>query len=139
MIKNKTIETDTSLDEYLEKIEDPKKREDTSALIHILRLKTGIEPKIWGAGIVGFGRYHYKYESGHEGIAPLVGISARANAISVYLVPNFAERDLYLSKLGKHKSGKGCIYIQKLEHIDTGILGEMVVKSIEQINKMYPQ
>ena len=93
---------------------------------------------MWGTSIVGFGIYHYKYESGREGNAPLAGIASRANAITLYLASNFDKREELLSKFGKHKTGKGCIYIQKLEDIDTGILTKMVKNSIEHRKKQYP-
>jgi len=122
MAKNKTKETQNSVADYLTNISDEKKRNDYSAIIELISKHTGIEPKIWGTSIVGFGIYHYKYNSGHEGEAPLAGIASRANAITLYLGSNFDNRDELLFKFGKHKTGKGCIYIQKLEDIDKEIL-----------------
>jgi hypothetical protein len=92
---------------------------------------------MWGPSIIGFGSYHYKYESGHEGDAPLVGLSPRANAISLYL-SNVMEKEDLLKKFGKHKTGKGCIYIQKIEDIDTTVLIQMAKNSIKHLRNKYP-
>lgn len=138
MAKNKTTETKESVDDYLKAIKDKKRREDCSALVDLIRKAAGFEPKMWGTGIVGFGIYHYKYESGHEGSAPLAAISSRASAISLYLSSNFDKREELLSKFGKHKTGKACIYIKNLQDIDTKVLGEMVKKSVEHTRKKYP-
>lgn len=138
MAKNKTIETQNSVAGFLKTITDEKKRKDFSAIINLITKLTGLEPKMWGTSIVGFGSYHYKYESGREGDAPLTGIAARANAITLYLGTEFDKREELLSKFGKHKIGGGCIYIQKLEDIDTGVLTKMVKNSIAHTKKLYP-
>ena len=138
MAKNKTIETQASVAEFLAAITDDKKRKDFSAIIELITKQTGLEPKMWGTSIVGFGSYHYKYESGREGDAPLTGIASRANAITLYLGSNFDKREELLSKFGKHKIGGGCIHIQKLEDIDTGILIKMIKNSIAHRKKQHP-
>lgn len=138
MAKNKTIETQYSVAGFLSTITDGQKRKDCSAIIDLIREHTGLEPKMWGTSIVGFGSYHYKYESGREGDAPLAGIASRANAITLYLPAEFDDREALLSKFGKFKTGKGCIYIQKLEDIDTEILTKMVKNSIEHRKNLYP-
>ena len=138
MAKNKTIETQDSVPGFLMTIKDEKRRKDFSAIIDLITEHTGFEPKMWGTSIVGFGIYHYKYESGREGDAPLAGIASRANAITLYLSSNFDKREELLSKFGKHKTSKGCIYIQKLEDVDTGILIKMVKNSIKHTKKKYP-
>jgi hypothetical protein len=135
MATNKTIETKNSVAAFLKTIKDEKKRKDCSAIIDLITKQTGLEPKMWGTSIVGFGSYHYKYESGREGDAPLAGIAARANSITFYLGSEFAKREELLSKFGKHKISGGCIHIQKLEDIDTGILSKMVKNSIEYRKK----
>ena len=137
MAKNKTTETKKSVAGFLAKIKDEQKRNDCSALIDVIAQHTGLEPKMWGPSIVGFGSYHYKYESGHEGDAPLVGLSPRANAITLYFSNVKAKPEL-LKKLGKHKVGGGCVYIQKLEDIDTSVLLKMVKNSITHLKKLYP-
>ena len=138
MAKNKTIETQNSVANFLTTITDEKKRKDCSTIIDLITEHTGLEPKMWGTSIVGFGIYHYKYESGHEGTAPLAGIASRTNAITLYLGSDFDKKEELLSKFGKYKTGKGCIYIQELEDINTGILTKMVKNSIEHRKKLYP-
>lgn len=138
MAKNKTIETQDSVAAFLMTIKDEKRRKDISAIIDLITKHTGLEAKMWGTSIVGFGIYHYKYESGHEGSAPLTGIASRANAITLYLGSKFDEREELLSEFGKYKMGKGCIYIQKLEDIDTKILAKMAKNSVEYRKKQYP-
>ncbi|MGA0556961.1 DUF1801 domain-containing protein [Larkinella sp. VNQ87] len=133
MAKNKTTETDSSVAAYLEAIPNEKRRSDCTAIIELITTETGLVPKLWGTSIVGFGSYHYKYESGHEGDAPLTGLSSRANAITLYLGSNFDQREELLQKLGKHKTGKGCLYIQKLEDIDTNVLRQLVHNSVESM------
>jgi hypothetical protein len=138
MAKNKTIETKNSVAGFLTTIKDEKRRKDCSAIIDLISEHTGLGPKMWGTSIVGFGNYHYKYESGHEGNAPLTGIASRTNAITLYLASNFDKKEELLSKFGKYKTGKGCIYIQKLEDIDTNILKKMVQNSMEYFRRHYP-
>jgi hypothetical protein len=138
MAKNKTIETQASVAEFLTAITDDKKRKDFSVIIELITKQTGLEPKMWGTSIVGFGSYHYKYESGREGDAPLTGIASRANAITLYLGSNFDKREELLSKFGKHKIGGGCIHIQKIEDIDIGILVKMIKNSIAHRKKQHP-
>ena len=139
MAKNKTKETQKSVASYLKIIKDEQKRKDFSAIIDLISLETRLEPKMWGTNIVGFGNYHYKYESGREGEAPLMGIATRVNAIALYLSAHFDKREELLQKLGKHKTDKGCVYIQKLEDIDKGVLIKMVKNSIEHKKKLYPE
>jgi hypothetical protein len=138
MAKNKTIETENSVADFLATISDVKRREDCSILINLLSNLSEFEPKMWGSSIVGFGIYNYKYESGHAGNAPLVGVASRKSALTVYLASNFEEKEALLSQLGKHKSSKACLYIQKLEDIDITILSQLVQKSITQIKELYP-
>ena len=99
---------------------------------------TGFEPKMWGPSIIGFGSYHYKYESGHEGDAPLAGFSPRKTALTVYFYLPEKKREALLSQLGKHTSSKACIYIKKLADINIEILKEIVLLSIAHTQKLYP-
>ena len=138
MAKNKTTETKNSVAAFLTKIKDGQRRKDCSAIIDLITEHTGLEPKMWGTSIVGFGNYHYTYESGREGDMPLAAFSPRANAIVFYLSANFEKRDDLLKKFGKHKTGKGCIYIQKLGDVDTAILAKMVKNSVAYRSKHYP-
>ncbi len=135
MAQNKTIENKKSVSVFISKIKDEKRRKDFLAISDLITTQTGREPKMWGTGIVGFGTYHYKYESGREGDAPLVGIASRVNAITLYLGSTFDKREELLSKFGKHKMSGGCIHIQKLEGIDTKILTKMLKNAIRYRKK----
>jgi hypothetical protein len=135
MAKYKTAETETSVVDYANAITDEKRRKDFTTLIDLITKDTGFKPKMWGPSIVGFGSYHYKYDSGREGDAPLAGMASRANAITLYIGSNFEKRDELLAKLGKHKLGGGCIHIKQLADIDTKILIQMVKNSIAQRKK----
>jgi len=135
MAKNKTVETKESVNDFIAKISEVKKRKDFSSITDLISKHTGLEPKMWGTSIVGFGSYHYKYESGREGDAPLVGIAPRASSIVLYLGCEQAVRDDLLLKFGKYKLSGGCIHIQKLEDIDTAVLIKMVENSIENRKK----
>lgn len=138
MAKNKTTETENSVIDFIKAIDNEKKRNDALELLTILKETTGFEPKLWGPNIIGFGSYHYKYASGHEGDAPLAGFSPRKDAISLYLNPVFENKEELLLKFGKHKAGKGCIYVKKLTDIDLDILKKMISLSVESIQKLYP-
>ena len=135
MAQNKTIETKKSVAVFISKIKDEKRRKDFSAISDLITTQTGLEPKMWGTSIVGFGTYHYRYESGREGDAPLVGIASRVNVITLYLGSDFDKREELLLKFGKHKVSGGCIHIQKLEDIDTKVLTKMVKNSIRYQQK----
>ncbi|MGG9963966.1 DUF1801 domain-containing protein [Ferruginibacter sp. SUN106] len=138
MAKNKTVETRDSVAAFVAAIKDEKKRNDFSAVIDLITKTTKMDPKMWGTAIVGFGMYHYKYDSGREGEAALLSIAARANALTFYLGATFDKREELLLKLGKHKVDGGCVHIQKLEDIDTGILMKMVKNSIANKKKLHP-
>ncbi|GAA4209605.1 hypothetical protein GCM10022289_35400 [Pedobacter jeongneungensis] len=138
MAQNKTTENDLSVTDFLNTITDGNKRKDCFILLDIIAETTGFKAKMWGHAIVGFGSYHYKYESGREGDAPLAGFSPRKDAISLYLSPEFKNREELLSRFGKHKSAKACVYIKKLSDIDVEVLKEMVSNSVAQIKEMYP-
>ena len=138
MAKNKTTENSNSVEDFIQSIADEKRRADFNSILKLLTKNLGYKPKMWGTAIVGFGSYHYIYESGREGDAPLVGLASRANAITLYLGSEFEARAALLSKFGKYKEGKGCIYINKLEDIDTDVLIKMFQNSVAQRKKMYP-
>jgi hypothetical protein len=130
MAKNKTTETTRSVADFLNTITDDAKRVDSFRLMEIMKEATGFEPKMWGSAIVGFGSYHYKYASGHEGDAPKAGFSPRAKEFSLYLAQNYTAKEILMKKLGKHRTGVGCVYIKKLADINEDILHEMIVSSI---------
>ena len=100
--------------------------------------QTGFEAKMWGSAIVGFGSYHYKYASGREGDAPLVGFSPRAKEISLYLAQDFTEKEKLLKELGQHRTGVGCIYVKKLQDINIEVLGKMINNSVNHLQQQYP-
>jgi hypothetical protein len=138
MAQNKTTENDLSVPAFLNTVEDVIKRTDCFNLSDIIAEATGFKAKMWGNAIVGFGSYHYKYESGREGDAPLVGFSPRKDAIALYLSSQFKDREELLSKFGKHKTAKACVYVKKLNDIDVAVLKEMVSNSVERISSLYP-
>ncbi|WP_293309981.1 DUF1801 domain-containing protein [Pedobacter sp. UBA5917] len=138
MAQNKTTENDLSVTDFLNTVTDETKRKDCFNLSAIIAEITGFTAKMWGPAIVGFGSYHYKYESGREGDAPLVGFSPRKDAISLYLSSQFDNRDELLAKFGKHKTAKACIYVKKLSDVDVEVLKEMVNNSVARISSMYP-
>ena len=138
MAKNKTTETNSSVTEFVNKVENEVKRNDSFKLIEIYKSITGFEPKMWGPTIIGFGSYHYKYESGHEGDAPLAGFSPRKDSLVLYFATEFENRDILLSQLGKHKSSKACVYVKKLGDIDINVLEKMIVNSMTYAIKLYP-
>ena len=137
MAKNKTVETEIRVSDYLASIAEEKKRQDCSTIVSLITEQTGFEPKMWGPSIVGFGAYNYKYDTGREGSAPLFGLAARANSIALYLSAHFDNREALLSKFGKYKSDKGCVHIKNLEDVDTKVLVEMVKNSIEHKKQLY--
>ncbi|MFH6994489.1 DUF1801 domain-containing protein [Flavobacterium sp. FlaQc-48] len=139
MAKNKTTETENSVADFINAfVEDENKRKDSFELIKITQEITRFKPKMWGPSIIGFGSYHYKYASGHEGDAPLVGFSPRKAAISLYIYTSPENREEILSKLGKHKAAKGCIYIKKLSDIDVDVLKNMISLSLADLKNLYP-
>ena len=138
MAENKTTQTESSVSHFINTIENETRRNDALELVIIMQNQTGFDAKMWGQNIIGFGRYHYKYESGHEGDAPLVAFSPRKEAISLYLDASFENKEELLSQFGKHKAGKGCIYIKKIADIEVEILKKMIALSVKNLNKLYP-
>ncbi|MDI7740742.1 DUF1801 domain-containing protein [Lysinibacillus fusiformis] len=136
--EQKTKHTDQSVIEFIEAVDSPKKREDAYQLLKIFEETSGFEAKMWGPSIIGFGSYHYKYESGHEGDAPFVGFSPRKAKISLYFATGDTEREKILERFGKHTSGKACVYINKLADIEEEVLKELILQSITFLRKTYP-
>jgi len=135
MAKNKTTETTGSVSDFLNSVSDEGKRTDSFRIAELMQQQTGLEPKMWGPAIVGFGSYHYKYDSGHEGDAPLIAFSPRANAISLYMC-NFDGREDLLRIFGKYKIAKACIYVKKLSDIDIDVFKQMITDSFEQAKRL---
>lgn len=140
MADNKTKPTQVSVAAFIDALSDEGKRGDAKALVRLMQKATGEKPKMWGPSIIGFGTYHYTYESGREGDAPLVGFSPRKPALVLYLYNStaFAGAEELLTKLGKHTMGKGCLYIKKLADVDEEVLNELVVKSVAAVRQRYP-
>ena len=134
--KAKTTETKASVTAFIKKT-DKAKQEDSIELLKIFEKASGFEPRMWGPSIIGFGSYHFKYESGREGDAPFCGFSPRKQEFSLYLSSGFAEREELLKKFGKHKSAKACIYIKKLEDIDDAVLKKMISLSVKHTKSIY--
>jgi hypothetical protein len=123
---------DTDVEAFLDAIPSPERRADARTLAALLGEVTGEPPVLWAAGIVGFGRYHYRYASGREGDAPLAGFAPRAAHLVIYLVGGFAERHRpLLERLGPHRTGKSCLYVKRLADVDLSVLRELVVRSVD--------
>ncbi len=137
MAKNKTTENDLSVENYINNVTDKKRREDVQKLVEIFEETSGFPPKLWGEAIIGFGSYHYKYESGHQGDAPVVGLSNRAAQISLYVYQDQDDQENLFSQLGKVKTAKACIYIKKLEDVNINILKKVITNSIKTIQNIY--
>lgn len=133
MSEQKTRPTDVSVESFLADVPDARKRADADRLIQIMTAITGGSPVMWGASIIGFGSYHYRYQSGHEGDAPLVGFSPRAKAHSLYLNCDLSLYQDVLDRLGKHRMGKGCLYITRLPNVDEAVLEELIRASIAEV------
>lgn len=137
MAQNKTVPTGASVDIYINQIEDPQRKKDCISILDLMKKITGEEPKMWGPSIVGFGSYHYKYESGREGDMILTGFSNRKQNITIYIMSGFKKYDDLLAKVGKFKTGKSCFYIKRLSDIDVEILKKMIKLSVEEVNNRY--
>lgn len=139
MYQAKTKENEQDVLAFIQQVESDKKREDALVLLEIFTETSGHPPKMWGDSIIGFGHYHYKYSSGHEGDAPLVGFSPRKAKISLYFATGDSEREKLLKKLGKHTSGKACVYVNNLSDIDIEVLKQLITQSIDFLQALYPE
>ena len=140
---NKTVPTGLKVSDYLDQIADEARQTDCRKIHDMMLNIVGEEPKIWGAklssGIVGFGEYHYKYDSGREGNACRLGFASRAQSISIYIMPGYQDFSDQLARLGKHKIGKSCLYIKRLNDVDESVLREMLVEGLRQMDEKYPR
>ncbi len=137
MAQNKTQQTQASVDDYFAAIADDTRRADCKALAKLIARATGQPAKMWGSSIVGFGSFHYVYDSGREGDSCLVGFSSRKNDISLYLSSEIPDRDALLARLGKHKQGKGCIQIRSLAEVDEKVLEKLVTGTVAERKRKY--
>ena len=131
MATNKTVKTGAGVDEFIGGVENKRRREDGMALLEMMREVTGLEPEMWGTSIVGFGDLHYKYESGREGDFFLTGFSPRKRSLSLYIMGDFDGYEALLARLGKHRKGASCLYVNKLADVDADILREIIRRSYE--------
>ena len=138
MTELKTQPNGASVDDYINSISDDGRREDCKKLINIMQKFTGEPPKMWGSSIVGFGSYHYKYASGREGDWFLVGFSPRAQNLTLYIMSGFDGYETLLGKLGKHTTGKSCLYVKKLKDVDMDVLKDLVRQSVAHMEKINP-
>ena len=138
MAEPKTHQTEASVEDFLNAVESEQRREDGFRILEIMRQITGEEPAMWGPSIVGFGAYHYTYASGREGDWPVVGFSPRKRNLTLYIMDGFDTYDALLAKLGKHKIGKSCLYINKLADVDMDVLKDLITQSIAHVKATYP-
>ena len=137
MAENKTRATDASVEQYIASRANEEQRVDCKALMSILKRVTRQPPKMWGPSIVGYGSYRYTYESGRTGEMPLAGFAIRGRGLVVYLVPEGEEQEALLSRLGKHRMGKSCLYFKRLADLDKTVLEKLVANSIVDVKRRY--
>ena len=137
MAENKTKPNEKSIDDFLNQIDDDKKREDSITILNLLQKITKEKPVMWGDSLIGFGTYHYKYASGREGDYFLTGFSPRKQNLTIYIMPGLERYPELTEKLGKYKTGKSCLYINKLEDIDLVVLKKLIKQSIADMKKAY--
>jgi len=135
MYELKTKQTDDNVTKFLNTVEDEVKRKDCFDIIEMMKEAAGEPPKMWGTSIIGFGKYHYKYDSGHEGDMCVMGLSPRKQNIALYIPGGIHKYDDLLEKLGKHKTGKGCLYINNLQKVNVGVLRAIINKSMKTAGK----
>lgn len=137
MTGNKTAPTAASVQAFLAAVEDAERRDDCQALLATMTRITGKPAVMWGPGIVGFDRYHYRYASGHEGDWAVTGFSPRKRDISVYLMADSPEQPQLLARLGRHKMGKSCLYLRRLSEIDADVLEQLIAGSVAEVKRRY--
>jgi hypothetical protein len=135
----KTKPTEVSTDSHIAAIANEEQRNDAQRVVVLMRKVTKQEPRMWGPSIVGFGSYHYKYASGHEGDSALAGFAARGRELVVYIAESFEGRDVLLARLGPHRMGKVCVYIRRLADVDLKVLETLVARSVADTESRYPQ
>ena len=135
--ENKTRETDASVEAFLAGVAPERRKRDSLALLDLFRRVTGLEPKMWGESIVGFGRYHYVYDSGREGDFLITGFSPRKAALSIYVMPGFSSYEDLMARLGKHRTGRSCLTINKLDDIDLAVLEDLIGQAFRYMKKKY--
>ena len=135
MAELKTKRNKGDVEAFLNRVPDEKKRQDSFTILELMKQVTGEEPEMWGDSIVGFGSYHYKYASGREADWFLTGFSPRKQNLTLYIMAGFDEYEQLLNKLGKHSTGKSCLYVKKLEDVNMDVLKELVKQSVEHMKR----
>ena len=138
MTENKTKPTETSPRDFVASVENDRRRADAETLLALFEEITGWQPRMWGPSLIGFGEYHYKYDSGREGDMLATGFSPRKANLVVYIMPGYANYQPLMDRLGKHKLGKSCLYINKLDDIDLDVLAELIRAGLADLAKKYP-
>ncbi len=139
MAENKTKPTAVDVDAFIDAVAHPVRQADARVVLDMMARVTGAPPRMWGPSIIGFGSYHYRYESGHEGDMCRIGFSPRAANIVLYIMPGFADEAARLAALGKHKIGKSCLYVNRLADVDLAVLESMVRDAWDWMNARYPK
>jgi hypothetical protein len=139
MAENKTKPTPISAGAFIDAVADPERREDAGQVAAMMARLSGEPPTMWGASIVGFGAYHFRYNSGREGDAPRIGFSPRAKELVLYLLDGFPSHAALLERLGKHRTGKSCLYIKRLADVDSAVLEELIAASLAEMDQRYPR
>jgi hypothetical protein len=138
-VKNKTAPTEADVQTYLDAVAPEWKQEDAKTIAAMMERLSGHKPKMWGPTMVGYGQYHYVYDSGREGDMMRTGFSARKTALTLYCIGGFEDKEKLLAKLGKHSLGKSCLYVKRLSDIDLDVLEEIIVKDLEYMAEKYPE
>ena len=138
MAENKTKPTEVSVDAFLDAVPDPVRREDGRVLRAMMERLSGYPAKMWGPSIVGFGRYSYRYESGHGGEWSRIGFSPRAKELVLYIMGGFPRHQALMDRLGRYRTGKSCLYIKRLADIDSAVLEDLIRESLEHMREAYP-
>jgi hypothetical protein len=139
MYELKTRPTDVAVDAFIDSLPDPQRREDAKKLRDTMERLSGEPAAMWGPSIVGFGRYHYKYDSGHEGEMARLGFSPRARELVLYIAGGFPRHQSLMDRLGKHRTGKSCLYIKRLADVDESVLEQLVTESLAWMREKYPE
>ncbi len=139
MAKNKTQKTEVKPHDFIDAVENEQRREDSREMLKLMQEITGKEPVMWGPSIIGFGDYHYKYESGREGDSFQTGFSPRKNALTLYIMAGFSRYEDLMEKLGTFKTGKSCLYLKRLDDVDRDVLKELISGSVQFIRDRYPE
>lgn len=135
----KTRETEVTVDDFIANVPDPQRREDAKKLRAMMERISGYPARMWGPSIIGFGRYKYRYESGHEGEMARIGFSPRAKELVLYVVDDFPRHRALMDRLGKHRTGKCCLYIKRLSDVDEEVLEELVTEGFARTREKYPE